>query len=239
MRTVIDLNSFDVAARPFSSTIDALLDGAAAQEARRTYLGASAIGNQCLRRIQFSWMCDPQHPLRRLDIFARGHFFETRSRAHLEAAGFKFAPAERLAFSALDGLFQGHADGILIAGPELPDLRFPALWEHKCLNAKGWREIGRKGLTGLHAPYAAQVALYQAYLDVTNPALLTVTNPDTCERLHFTVPFDARLAQEASDRAFRIVEATRAGDMLERVADDPDDWRCGMCEWRARCWGAS
>ena len=41
--------------------------------------------------------------------------------------------------------------------------------------------------------YAAQVALYQNFLGVTNPALITIINADTCERLHFTVAFDARL----------------------------------------------
>jgi hypothetical protein len=30
---------------------------------------------------------------------------------------------------------------------------------------------------------------------VTNPALFSVVNADTCERLHFAVPFNAELAQ--------------------------------------------
>ena len=64
-----------------------------------------------------------------------------------------------------------------------------------------FKTIERDGLTGLYAPYAAQVAIYQAYLDCTNPALFSVVNADTCERLHFTVPFDVELAHIASDRA--------------------------------------
>ena len=62
-------------------------------------------------------------------------------------------------------------------------LIYPAIWEHKALGAKGWRAIERDGLTGLYQVYAAQVALYQAYLDCTNPALFSVLNADTCERL--------------------------------------------------------
>jgi hypothetical protein len=50
---------------------------------------------------------------------------------------------------------------------------------------------------------------YQAYLDVTNPALFSVVNADTCERLHFLVPFDVQLAQMMSDRAV-IVSKRRA-----------------------------
>ena len=50
----------------------------------------------------------------------------------------------------------------------VPALRYPCLWEHKCLGSKGWKAIERDGLVGLYAVYAAQVATYQAYLDVTN-----------------------------------------------------------------------
>ena len=181
-------------------------------------------------------MCDPQFPARIKDIFARGHFFEDVTRQHLIAAGFKFAPPEQLEFRAADGLFRGHADGILVAGPQLPALRYPCLWEHKCLKAKGWKAIERDGLTGLYAAYAAQVAIYQAYLDCTNPALFSVVNADTCERLHFLVPFDAELAQATSDRAVMVIEATRAGELLPRITDDPNDWRCKMCSHRERCW---
>jgi hypothetical protein len=182
-------------------------------------------------------MCDPVFPARIKDIFARGHFFEDVTRQHLIAAGFKFAPPERLEFQAVGGLFRGHGDGVLIDGPALPGLRYPCLWEHKCLNAKGWKAIERDGLTGLYSTYAAQVATYQAYLDLTNAALFSMVCADTCERLHFLVPFDAQLAQAISDRAVTIIAATRAGELLARVTEDPGDWRCKMCSHRERCWG--
>jgi len=181
-------------------------------------------------------MCDPVFPARTLDIFERGHFFEDVSRQHLIAAGFKFAPPERLRFETAGGLFRGHADGILIDGPQLPALRYPCLWEHKCVGAKGWRAIERDGLTGLYEIYAAQIAIYQNYLDVTNDALFTAVNADTCERLNFFVPFDAQLAQATSDRAVAVIETTRAGELLPRVTENPNDWRCKMCGHRERCW---
>ena len=120
------------------------------------------------------------HPTQTRDIFRRGHLLEELSRQHLIRAGFRFAPAERLAFSAADGLFRGHADGILIAGPELPGVGYPALWEHKALGDKGWRALERDGLEKAYPQYAAQVWLYQAYLDVTeHPAIFTATNANT------------------------------------------------------------
>lgn len=234
--STIDLNRSNLSDRPINQLVNDLIERAEPPgENYRRYLGASSIGNECLRKVQYDWMCDPQFPGRIKDIFARGHFFEEVSRQHLKAAGFKFAPAEQLEFKVADGLFRGHADGILISGPQLPALRYPALWEHKCVKAKGWKAIERDGLTGLYEIYAAQVAIYQIYLSVTNDALFTVVNADTCERLNFLVPFDAQLAQATSDRAVVVIEATRAGELLPRITENPD-WRCKMCAHRERCW---
>jgi hypothetical protein len=233
----LDFNRANLSEKPISKLVNELIEGAEPRGAKyRLYLGASSIGAECLRKVQYDWMCDPQFPARVKDIFQSGHFFEELTRQHLIAAGFKFAPPERLKFKAADGLFRGHADGILLEGPTLPGLLFPCLWEHKCVKDKGWKMIERDGLKGLYAVYAAQVAIYQAYLDVTNPALFSVVSADTCERLHFLVPFDAQLAQATSDRAVAVIEATRAGELLPRVTEDPKDWRCKICTWRERCW---
>jgi hypothetical protein len=234
---MLDFNRSNLSERPISKLINELIEQAEPPgENYRQYLGASAIGSECLRKIQFDWMCDPKFPGRIKDIFARGHFFEDVTRQHLVAAGFRFAPPEQLEFKAAGELFRGHADGILVAGPQLPTLRYPCIWEHKCLGAKGWKAVERDGLTGLYAPYAAQVAVYQAYLDVTNPALFSAVNADTAERVHFLVPFEAGLAQAFSDRAVMVIEATRSGELLSRVSEDPEDWRCKMCSHRERCW---
>ena len=234
---MLNFNRANLSDRPVNTLINQLIEQAEpSSENFRQYLGASAMGSECLRKIQYDWMCDAQFPAQARDRFDRGHWGEDLSRQHLIAAGFEFAPSGQLEFIAVNGLFRGHADGILIAGPEIPALRYPCIWEHKCLKAKGWKAIERDGLSGLYAVYAGQVALYQAYLNYTNAALFTVLNADTCERLHFLVPFDAALAQLMSDRAVSVIEATRAGELLPRIADNPEDWRCKMCSHRERCW---
>jgi hypothetical protein len=101
----------------------------------------------------------------------------------------------------------------------------------------GWRAIERDGLERAYPQYAAQIWLYQAYLDLTaGPALFTATNADTCERLHLLLPFDAEQAQAWSDRAVAVIRATCAGELLPRCCDDPTDRRCKMCGHRQRCW---
>jgi hypothetical protein len=90
---------------------------AAKAELPRPYLGASIAGSECLRRVQFDWWCTPMHTARTREIFARGHYFEDRMLRQLYAAGFKFAPPEACAFSAVNGDLRGHADGIINGGP--------------------------------------------------------------------------------------------------------------------------
>ena len=235
---MLDFNRANLSEAPISVAINDRIEHAEPPDENvRQYLGASVIGSECLRKVQFDWWCKPAHLTQTRDIFARGHFFEEVSRQHLKRAGFNFAPDERLSFSAAGGLFRGHADGILESGPELPEVGFPCLWEHKCIGDKGWRALERDGLEKAYPQYAAQVWLYQAYLEVTeHPAIFTAVNGNTCARLHLLVPFDAEQAQAWSDRAVTVIEATRAGELLPRAYDDPADWRCKACGHRSRCW---
>jgi hypothetical protein len=232
-----DFNREILAAKPVNKMINALIEASAPPTPNeRQYLGASSIGNECLRRVQFDWFCDPELPVRTQDIFRRGHFFESLTRGRMKQAGFVFASSNVLGFEVAEGLFRGHGDGVLIGGPEIPELIYPALWEHKAVKAKSWRAIERDGLKGLHHVYACQIAIYGAYLGFLNPVLFCVTNADTCERLWFLVPFDAQLAQETSDRAVMVIEASKAGELLPRFTDDPEHWRCRACSFREHCW---
>jgi hypothetical protein len=232
-----------LAEEPINVALNETIERAAATAAElpRPYLGASIIGHECARRIQFDWWCKPVLAARTREIFDRGHYFEERARRHLTTAGFKFAPREVLGFIAVNGALRGHADGIIIHGPDLSGayLIFPLIWECKALNDKNWKAIARDGLEKAFPHYAAQVSLYQAYLEITNPALFTAVNANTCEFLHVLVPFDAERAQYWSDRAVNIIEATRASELLPRAYDDPENWHCRLCPHKERCWRAT
>ena len=239
---MLDFNRTNLAATDINAAINAALDAAALseeRESRRPYLGASGIGSECLRKVQYDWQCDSTHPARTKRIFSRGHAFEEITAKAMAAAGFRMERGTPgTAFSAADGLFRGNIDGKLIAGPIIPGLFFPCVWEHKALGASGWRKLEKDGLRKAYPQYHAQVMLYMAYLGLDeNPALFTAVNSDNCEILHQLVPFDAEAAQAASDRAVAVIRATQAGELLDRITDkDPTDWRCKMCSHSARCW---
>jgi hypothetical protein len=232
-----DFNNNTRSAEPINIALNAVIDASFVLEQTRGYLGASAVGHECLRRIQFDWMCDPEHPARLRDIFNRGHFFEARTREHLVRAGFKFASDDRLRFTALEGMLSGHADGVIVGGPKITSITYPCLWEHKAINAKGWRALDRDGLEKAYPQYAAQVALYQHFLGVDeNPAIFTTINADTCERLHLLIPYNPGLTRATIMRAETVIAATRAGELLPRFTTSRNNWRCRICAHTKRCW---
>lgn len=249
----IDLNRSNAESRSITEEINALID--AALEARnrdqapRTYLGASALGGACERAIQLDYIRanrlpgapepDKTFSGQTLRIFEMGHAFEDTAIGWLRAAGFVLKTENedgyQFGFSVAGGRFKGHCDGVLIGGPEI--MQYPALWEHKSLNAKSWGELVKKGLAVARPIYAAQVAIYQTYLDLTeNPALFTATNKNTAEIYHELVPFDPSLAQQTSDRAVKILQATDAGELLPRGFNSSDHHICGWCAWKGFCW---
>jgi hypothetical protein len=240
---MLDFNRENHAASDINAAINAAMDAAALaeqREERRTYLGASGIGSECLRKVQFDWTQDSTHPARTKRIFSRGHMFEEITVKAMGQAGFRIergTPAT--AFSTAGDTFKGHADGIILDGPVIPGLRYPCLFEHKALGSSGWRKLEKDGIRKAYPQYFDQCQLYMAYLGLDeNPALFTAVNSDNCEVLHLLVEFDAAAAQAASDRAVSVIKATQAGELLPRITDKPTDWRCKMCSHKDRCWNA-
>jgi hypothetical protein len=244
---VIDFNSSSSLSGQITALIDIGMQQARARQSERQYLGASRLGVACERALQFEYAKAPvDHgrdiPGRMLRIFERGHVMEDSMARWLSAAGFDLRTrndaGEQIGFSVLDGRLQGHVDGVIVAGPDLGHgSGYPVLWENKCLGHKSWRELEKHGLAVAKPVYAAQVALYQAYLELhEHPAIFTALNADTMEIYTELVPFDAALAQRMSDRAVKIIAATEAGELLPRAFNDPTHFECRMCAWQERCW---
>jgi hypothetical protein len=252
---MLDFNSRSQAGLVINAAIDTALERENAAQAPRRYLGGSRLGHACERALQFEYLQAPKDEGagfdgRLLRIFAIGHVLEDLAVAWLRGAGFHLftrkgdqPDAPQFGFSIVGGRIRGHVDGVIAGGPEIPGIAFPALWECKTMNAKTWRETASKGVTTAKPIYAAQIAIYQAYMDAAipgvadNPALFTAINKDTAELHHELVPFNAELAQRMSDRAVRILRASDAGELLPRVATTSDHFECRFCPWAKRCWG--
>ena len=241
---MIDFNSSAQLGERIAALIDQGMQREAAQQPPRHYLGASRVGIACERALQFEYAKAPvdpgrEHPGRLLRIFERGHLIEAAMIRWLRAAGFDLRTEDehgrQFGFSSAGGRLAGHVDGVIVAGPAGFD--YPLLWENKCTGAKSWRELRKAKLAKARPVYAAQVALYQAYMGLHEaPALFTAVNADTMEIHAEAVPFDAPLAQRMSDRAVRVIDATEAGELLPRTFHDPTHFECRACAWQDRCW---
>ena len=254
---MLDYNHRPGIAELVNTAIDAALIAEREATPPRTYLGASRLGHACERALQFEFVGAPKDEGadfggQTLRIFEIGHQLEDLAIRWLRAAGIDLytrkgnrPDGEQFGFSVAGGRIRGHVDGIIADAPAALGLHTPALWECKTMNAKNWRACVKDGVTVSKPVYAAQIAIYQAYMEPSVlgisavPALFTAINKDTAELYHELVPFDADLAQRMSDRAVRILQATEAGDLLPRIAASRDFFECRFCSHAERCWGLS
>jgi len=254
---MLDFNHRPSAAERLNALVDATLEAERAATPPRDYLGGSRLGHACERALQFEFTATSKDDGadfggQTLRIFAIGHALEDLAIRWLRAAGLDLytrkgdrSDGEQFGFAIAGGRVRGHVDGIIASAPAALGLRVPALWECKTMNAKNWRACVKDGVAVSKPVYAAQIALYQAYMEATvpgiagSPALFTAINKDTAELHHELVPFDAGLAQRRSDRAVRILQATDAGELLPRVATTRDFLDCRFCAYAERCWSLS
>lgn len=211
---------------------------------RRSYIGASSIGDDCARKVQYRYLNYPidqgkEFSAQTLRIFEFGHKLEDDAAAWIRNAGFDLRTedknGEQFGFSIADGQIKGHIDGVICGGPVA--MGYPCLWENKSANDKKFQSFVRHGVAKANPTYATQIALYQAYMNLTeHPALFTVVNKNTSEIYYELVEFDAPRAQAASDKAVNILTAAKAGDILPRVAQSRDFFQCKMCEYHSTCW---
>lgn len=231
--------------------IDAAMETERSAQSQRDYLGASRLGVNCERALQYEFTHAPVDPGRGfsgriLRVFEVGHALEDMAVRWLRLSGFELynqkANGNQFGFSLLDGRLKGHVDGIITAAPPELGLSFPMLFECKTMADKHWRACVKSGVAVAKPIYAAQISIYQAYMEGTvegisvTPALLIAINKDTQDIYAELVPFDAALAQRMSDRAVKVITATEAGELLPRSFIDSTHFECRMCPWQDRCW---
>ena len=209
----------------------------------RDYLGGSRVGEPCARRLSYEYGHVPVDEGKDFDgrilrVFDAGHKFEDLSIQWFRLAGFDLRTNKRdgsqFGFIVAGGKLRGHIDGVIVGGPDI-GVTWPALWEHKALNAKSWSDLVKKGLQLSKPVYFGQVQLYMAYMEL-EIALFTALNKDTEELYHEIVPLDHAEAQRLSDKAVDIIRAVESGELLPRIAAASDFYLCRMCPYAERCW---
>ena len=170
-----------------------LLQWHAAQE-KRKYLGASMIGDECIRKVQLQYLGnDPEITAKQVRTFDIGHRLEDLVIHWLRIAGFYVVTrdenGDQFGFSIADGKIAGHVDGIIQSFPKEmaeSNVTFPvgranngcssklpgrandgcrdSLLEVKTMCSKSWNDTAKRGVLVSKPIYYAQMQLYMAYM---------------------------------------------------------------------------
>lgn len=245
---LIDLNSRTALSDRINWHLDAAIDSAT--EPRRVYLGCSVLGGACERAVQFEALgtlfgaeLPNVFPARIRRIFRRGHEAENWCIEWMRAAGFILLTEEnnggQFTVEFCKGRVRGHADGILCLwrGEGAEPMPLPALWEAKCLGAKGWRALVKDGVRAAYPQYFAQMQLYMGGLRLER-GLITLLNADTMDIHHELVAFDKTAFDGLISRAERVLVACDAHEWIPRCASTEADLRCRLCRHSTLCWRA-
>lgn len=223
-----------------SEILDAKLIARHKSQEKRTYLGASMIGDECARKVQMQFLGKEEEvsaqTLRTFDI---GHVLEDLVAQWLMIAGIDLKTrdekGQQFGFSVASSKIQGHVDGIIVgASATIPGLKFPALWECKTLNESSWKDTAKRGVLVSKPLYYAQIQLYMAYMNLEN-CLFTALNKNDSQLYFEWVQFDTEAAQRYSDRAVQIIKASENKEFMPCISRDPSFFKCKMCGFREAC----
>jgi len=232
---------------PNLAAVDVAMVEREARAPRRQYLGMSAIGNECSRKLWYSYhQPEPENfdaaTLRR---FADGHRTEDLMGERLRLIpGITFMtldPETGRQFEVVDfdGKFKGHMDGIIKGLIQAPATWH--VWEGKCVNEKKYAKFQsikqkngeKKTLKEWDPVYYAQAQCYMGYSGMKRH-FLTVGTPggrdwDACRTEFVPEDFEA-----IKDKARRILEAKYP---LAKTSNDPNWFACKWCNYRETCHG--
>ena len=193
----------------FLTTVGAIDNAISYKKERpRKYLGMSAIGDQCLRRLWLSYHTKIKEKFggRMLRLFNTGDLIEARIRRDLRLAGFPVSGVQKT-FKDFGGRFKGHSDGILMEG--CVESSAEHILEAKSCNDKNFKMFVKNGVAAhpIYGPkYIGQAQCYMGYSGCKR-TLFIVENKNTSERYQERVKFSQAEFFLLRNKAQGIIDA--------------------------------
>ncbi|MCP3942588.1 MAG: hypothetical protein GY710_14025 [Desulfobacteraceae bacterium] len=241
---MIDFNRKPNVSEKLNGRIDKALEIEQSFQSARNYLGGSRIGVECERALQYEFTktsvdLDKDFSGRIIRVFARGHWVEEYMVEILKKSGFGLVSVDengnQFEFEAHEGYVKGHCDGVFVSGPDEFG-PYPRLWENKGLMQKYFLPIVKHGLEIKSPVYYGQCQYYMKKFNLTeNPALFSVVNMNTMEIYWEELPFNSGFFDMLDAKAARIIAACWAGELLPRMSQKADFFKCKQCNWHDRC----
>ena len=216
--------------------IDAAIEKSNPASFGRNYLGGSALGDECKRKLWYSffWAMENSFSPQTLRIFDRGHREEPSLIGYLKAAGIEVKDLdpktkEQFAVSFAKGHGGGHFDGIMRGLPEAQDEWHIA--EFKTANDKSFKSTKSKGVEIDKPVHFAQMQIYMHLSKIESAAYIVVNKND--DDLYFErVPYNETVALQLLAKADRIIGSDRP---LDGISKDPSFFKCKWCDYQPVC----
>lgn len=209
---------------------------ASEDQSPRNYLGASEIGEKCLRKLfyKFRWCGREQFDGRMLRLFARGDREEPVVCELLEGAGFIVStPAKDgetdFQFKDCAGHFAGTADGVVSEDNENWYLLEIKTW--KILGGGNFNDLKRQGVKECEPKYYAQMQTYMGQLGLENALFIAVCKENDDIHMEW-VPFNRLDFEVCLSKAEAVIGATTPPD---RISNDPKTFSCRYCTFNRLC----
>ena len=226
-------------ALPQSPTIEKIYETYAAratQEPARDYLGGSELGQECSRRIWYSFRHVGREAIdgRIARLFQTGHLEEARLIQDLRDIGCEVLdkdPATGKQWRYVSGHLSGGLDGVVLGLPEAHKTWH--LLEIKTANKKSFDKIEKDGVKKAKPEHYAQMQMYMGLAELTRAAYFVCCKDD--DRIYLErVEFDPSEHKSLLLKANRIIKEESPP---ERISEDRASFGCKFCPMVDSCHG--
>ena len=200
-------------------------------------LGASSIGNPCLRRVWLSWrgFYNSKYTGRTLRIFETGHLQEQRIINDLRLSGLSVwdTDADGNQFQFKDpasGHFIAKVDGVVKALPEDPDT--PHLMEVKTHADKSFKDLTKKGVQASKPIHWWQMQSGMLYGGFQRGLYVALNKNDEQFYVETVEPCEETQTQVQE----RVANLVRTTITPSRISENSDSFACKFCDAKAVCW---
>lgn len=196
----------------------------------RNYLGCSSIGEECDRKVWYSF----HEPMKIEDprvhrIFDLGHLLESYCISMLKHAGYEvFHDDGSGQYGFTDEEVAGHIDAVLMIDDT------PYLLEIKSANDKRFAEMVKDGVAISDPVYYTQMQTYMRYMNLDH-ALFMAINKNTSALHMEVVKYEKIKADYAINRGKEIIRGEK--EEAQRKYSSSAFYKCKFCNYRSKCWG--
>lgn len=222
--------------QPTLDAIWSLYESREAEAPKRGYLGGSEIGEECARRLWYSFRHVKQEKFsgRVLRLFETGHNEELRVVQNLRDIGCEVLTedpqtGQQFRFDSLAGHLSGGIDGAVLGLPEAPKTWH--LLECKTSNTKNFKKLQKEGVQKAKPMHFAQMQTYM-HLGKFTRAVYICVNKDTDDIHLERVNYNKIEAERLISRARGVIESAQPP---EKISSNPSWWQCKFCPYIDVC----